>query len=159
MMKSFHSTNKHHAGFTLIEVMVALVIFSVGLLGLAGLQMGGMRSNHGAMLRTIATQHVYNMADHIRSSRAGFNVSTGAGSQDMACIDGGACNAITNNFYDIWITEIGNTLPSGRGIVSNVGGGAVRVSVHWDEDRTGVTGTTCPPNANSLQCIQITFIP
>lgn len=60
-------------GFTLLEVMVALLIFSVGLLGLAGMQMAGMQSNHGAMLRTLAIQQAYDMADRIRSNRAGFN--------------------------------------------------------------------------------------
>jgi len=59
------------AGFTLLEVLVAVVIFSIGLLGIAGLQVAGMRYTHGAQLRAVATMQAENMADSMRANRTG----------------------------------------------------------------------------------------
>lgn len=54
------------AGFTLIEILVTLFILAVGLLGLAGLIVDGMRNNQGAYLRTQASILAYDMADRMR---------------------------------------------------------------------------------------------
>ena len=51
-------TNKQQTGFTLIEAMVALLIFSVGLLGLAGMQMSGMQNNHSASVELSQDQYL-----------------------------------------------------------------------------------------------------
>jgi len=59
------------AGFTLLEVLVAVVIFSIGLLGIAGLQVAGMRYTHGSQLRAVATMQAENMADSMRANRTG----------------------------------------------------------------------------------------
>lgn len=58
----------HMKGFTLVEVLVALLILSIGLLGLAGLQAGGLRSNHSAYLRSQAVMLAHDMADRMRSN-------------------------------------------------------------------------------------------
>lgn len=156
-MSNTMKTLNHHKGFTLLEVMIALVIFSVGLLGLAGMQMGGMQNNHSALLRTIATQHTYDIAERIRSSRGSFIVDDGAGNTSCS---GASCTTVISDDYDAWIATIGQTLPSGKGTVTNIAGGAVLVTVRWDEDRNGATGTNCPPQGPvDLQCIQLTIVP
>jgi type IV pilus assembly protein PilV len=58
-------------GFTLLEVLVAIVVFSIGLLGIAGLQVAGMRYTHGSQLRSLATMQAENMADSMRANRVG----------------------------------------------------------------------------------------
>lgn len=58
-------------GFTLLEVLVAIVIFSIGLLGIAGLQVAGMRYTHGSQLRSIATMQAESIADNMRANRRG----------------------------------------------------------------------------------------
>ena len=63
--------NKTQSGFTLLEVMVAIVVLSLGLLGLAGLQAASLRNNQAAYYRGIATQQTYDMADRIRANLAG----------------------------------------------------------------------------------------
>lgn len=63
-------------GFTLLEVLIAIVVLSVGLLGLMGLQALGLRNNHSAYLRTQATWLSYDMADRMRANKSG--VGTGA---------------------------------------------------------------------------------
>ena len=58
-------------GFTLIEVLVALVVMSVGLLGLALLQQNAVAFNRDAYLASQATVLAYDIADRIRGNRSG----------------------------------------------------------------------------------------
>ncbi len=55
-------------GFTLLEVLVTVVIFSVGLLGIAGLQMTGMKQTHNSLLRSVATTQAVDIADRMRAN-------------------------------------------------------------------------------------------
>lgn len=55
-------------GFSLIEVLVALMVFSIGLIGLAGLLVMSTQANHGAFVRTQATFLAQNMADRMRAN-------------------------------------------------------------------------------------------
>lgn len=54
-------------GMALLEAMIAVVVLSVGLLGLAGLQLAGIKSNQVAYERSVATMHAYGVADRIRA--------------------------------------------------------------------------------------------
>ena len=55
-------------GFTLLEVMIALLIFSLGLMGLAGLLTTSVKTNHSAYLRTQAIFLAQGMADRMRAN-------------------------------------------------------------------------------------------
>ena len=71
---------KPQMGFTLIEVLVALLVLSVGLLGLAMLQVQGMKFNSDAYFRTQATILAYDMIDRMRAN----HVAAGTGAYDLA---------------------------------------------------------------------------
>jgi type IV pilus modification protein PilV len=76
--------SKSQRGFTLIEVLVALFVLAIGLLGLAMLQTTGLRFNTNSYSRTQATLLAYDIMDRMRANVAGFK----AGSYDVA--DGSA---------------------------------------------------------------------
>jgi type IV pilus assembly protein PilV len=59
---------KTHTGFTLIEVLIAMLLLAVGLLGLAALQTSTLRSNLAAYNHGQATQLLYDMADRMRAN-------------------------------------------------------------------------------------------
>jgi type IV pilus assembly protein PilV len=61
-----------HRGFTLLEVLIALLIFSLGLMGLAGLLTVSVRTNHSAYLRTQAMFLAQGMEDRMRANGAGL---------------------------------------------------------------------------------------
>ena len=66
--KSIHL--KHGAkGFSLIEVLVAIVVLSLGMLGLAALQMTSLRFNQSALMRTQATTLASDIFDCMRANR------------------------------------------------------------------------------------------
>lgn len=74
----------HRNGFTLLEVLIALLIFSFGLLGMAGLLAVSVQTNHSAYLRTQATFLAQGMADRMRANNLGLwnNGSTTASAYD-----------------------------------------------------------------------------
>ncbi len=61
-------------GFTLLEVLVSLVIFSIGLLGLAALQLVSLRLAGDSLLRTIAAVQANDIVDRMRSNVAATNL-------------------------------------------------------------------------------------
>jgi type IV pilus assembly protein PilV len=60
------------AGFTLLEVLVALFVLAIGLLGLAMLQTTGLRFNTNSYSRSQATYVAYDIIDRMRANKAGF---------------------------------------------------------------------------------------
>lgn len=79
-------------GFTLLETLIALVVLSIGLLGLAALQARAMRFNHDSLVRSNATALANDIMDRIRASA--YNL-TGAQAEDtIEAYTGaaGACN-------------------------------------------------------------------
>jgi len=71
------------AGVGLIEVLIALVILSLGMLGMAGLQMWSLKSNQGSMERGMAVMQTHTIADAMRAARTsamanGFDVAPNA---------------------------------------------------------------------------------
>jgi type IV pilus assembly protein PilV len=159
--------HKHVAGFTLIEALVALIVLSVGLLGLAAMQFGGLRFNTDSYHRSQATLLAYDMADRMRANRDGvengdYNAITTTQPADPNCITVG-CDAAEMAQYDAfsWLTRLADALPSGRGTVNDSeGDGVFTITVMWDEARTGATGESCSGDPDDdLQCLNVSFQP
>lgn len=159
------SAKATQGGFTLLEVLVAIVVLSIGLLGLAGLQAAGLRNNQGAYLRTIATQQAYDMADRMRANPTAvtggsYDSISGTGS-DPGCITTG-CSSAQMAQYDAyeWNTTNQNALPTGKGTVTRVAANRFTITVMWDDARTGATGTACGSDpAVDLTCFSVSLQP
>ncbi|MGB5832394.1 MAG: type IV pilus modification protein PilV [Thiohalocapsa sp.] len=114
-----------HQGFTLIEVLIAAVVLSIGLLGLAALQAKGLRSNHSSNLRSQATLMAYDMADRMRANlngyEGGFYDNTTAADHD--CVWKGSqpatCTPQQMAAHDVWEwnASLARELPQGVGVV------------------------------------------
>ena len=65
------TTHCRQAGFSLIEVLVTMVVLSIGLLGVAGMQASGLRNNHAVYTKTQATNLAMDMAERIRANPKG----------------------------------------------------------------------------------------
>ncbi len=162
-MQTANNITKQH-GFTLVEVMVALVIFTISLLGLAGLQAAALRDNHLANQNTIATQLAEDMAERIRANPAGVNngdynaISSKPGAQDCYSSSCTSSQIAQMDAYQ-WFTAIQNLLPSGTGTVTANGDQFV-ITVMWDQERTGATGTSCSgDHTTDLKCLTFTVRP
>ena len=69
MNKTEHQMTRIASGFTLIEVLVALLIVALGMLGNAMLQLQGMKNSNDAYLRSQIGLFAYDIADRIRANR------------------------------------------------------------------------------------------
>jgi len=152
------------SGFTLLEVMIAMVIFSIGLLGLAGLQARGIQSTSMSQGRSIAIIQAYDMADRIRANRAGItNGDYDAIAGIPAAVDciSNQCTPTQLAAFDAfeWNTNNSNILPSGTGtVIAN--GAQFMITVMWNEERTGVAGTGCSGDLTvDLKCYQMVIAP
>lgn len=149
-------------GFTLLEVMIAMVIFAVGMLGLAGIQALSLENTHSSYSRNQAILLAYEMVDRMKANpTAGTNyevATTDAIATPATLCDVTACNNVEMATFDQWQwkTSLPLLLVSGQGQIVNTAGDNYTITVHWDEDRTGATGTTCPPvAATDLRCYQL----
>lgn len=123
------------SGFTMLEVLIAVLVLSIGLLGLAGLMASSIRNTHSAYQRTQATWLAYDLIDRMRVNRANaiaasldYNIPIGtatSGSTGLAGTD------VTG-----WKTSLANALPAGDGSVAvTFATRAVTVIVQWNDSR------------------------
>ena len=64
-----HDPRPRSAGFSIVEVLVALVVLSIGMLGIAALYVESLRAGRTAVYRTQAVNLASDMADRIRANR------------------------------------------------------------------------------------------
>ena len=138
------SSSRHIAGFTLIEVLVAIVIFSIGLLGIASLQIAGLRFAGGSQHRAMATMQSQNMADRMLANLAGvedgdYNVTGSMPASYTTDCSGNDCTSADLAEYDLvtWNQSNADSLPSGTGIVCKDSTPNDGDSSNWACDDTG----------------------
>jgi type IV pilus assembly protein PilV len=125
-------------GFTLVEVMVALVVLSVGLLGIAGLYVVTLRSGSGAIYRMQAVNLASDLADRIRANRRA-NVLYAGGAANNNCYTAAAnCSAaqMAANDLLVWRAQVAAILPQGASAVTVNGAGypyTYTINVNWLE--------------------------
>jgi type IV pilus assembly protein PilV len=144
-------------GFSLIEVLIAVLVFSVGLLGLAGLQAISLKNVHSAYLRTQATFLAYDMIDRMRANKNAadsykdpddtFYTGTYISPSGDCPVENSACDCFNVECSQVqlahfdkeqWLDDISLLLPNSASniAVENVGGDNIySIHVRW-RDRT-----------------------
>lgn len=161
MKRSIYS----QSGFTLLEVMIALVIFSIGLLGLAGLQAVSLQNNQSAYTRTMATLLASDMGDRIRNN-SGTDYTAATATNKNCTSTTATCSKLDMAQDDRfqWNAEIASSgLTSAVGFIS-LSGTRYTISIGWDEGRAGNTPTACAPPTGSpasagIDCVSIIVEP
>jgi type IV pilus assembly protein PilV len=153
------NNGKHwQKGFSLIEVLVAVLIVAVGILGVAGLQVVSLQQNRSALLRAEALQIGNDILDRMRA-----NPLTDYAPVELNDVPSTATNCVTDNCnraemaeYDIsqWKCSINSNDSDGNpysicasyGIAGSLPDGAASISksnsvheviVEWADDRVG----------------------
>ena len=125
-MRATHPTCRGK-GFTLIEVLVTLLVLSIGLLGIAKLLLVSSRANDSAYLRTQATALAYSILDSMRANRqaavnGNYNGSSAAATNPgTQCAASSPCGTALTAQYDLWNWQQALTTglgPSGSGTVA-----------------------------------------
>lgn len=135
-------------GVGMIEVLIALVIISVSMLGLAALQINSVRFNHQAYLRSQATFLAYDILDRMRANEAeaeagSYSIVLSDDSNGSTSCDTGVCSTSELVAYDKaqWISNLKTELPEGDGTVYLLGD-KVTVTVRWDQSQGQTAKTT-----------------
>ena len=138
------------AGFSLLEVLIAFLILTIGLLGMAGLQATSLRNNHSTYLRSQAIIHAYDIMDRMRANKAAAlagNYARDFGDSKPTQTCSSACSASNMALADQngWVDAV-SRLPSGDGSIAVTNTGAATVIVRWDDVR----------DSNNLTSFQLT---
>ncbi len=116
---------KRNSGFTMIEVLVSILVFSLGLLGIAGMMTISVRSNHNGYLRSQANFLAENMADRMRANPYALWADAYSGSATAGgtvCTLAAPCDVQTLAQYDMeqWAVMLNRVLPNGQGSIECV---------------------------------------
>ena len=160
-MRHVTSLMKRRAsGFSMIELLVAVLVMGIGVLGITGLQMVSLQNNRGALTRAEAVQLAYDIIDRIRANPGAVYTGLAIGGAPPAPVDctAGVCTEAQMATFDqaVWKCSLGiwNTnancvplrdgvilplatnqpgLPSGDGSITVNGAGIVTITMQWQE--------------------------
>lgn len=131
--------NANQAGFSLLEVLIALLVLSIGLLGLAGLQTASLQSNQSAAQVSQATFLAYDMFDRMRANRTealdnAYAIDFGESSDDFTG------NSLRDEERSEWLVQMETVIPGTQETGCDDNGGACGASVAVDgQGRATVT--------------------
>ena len=129
-------------GFTLLEVLVAILVVAGGLLGLAALMNASLRNNQSAHAQTQAVWLAYDMLDRLRADRV--NALAAAGGNYNVPI--GAASTSSAVFPKAQVTEwkllLLRNLPAGDGAIAvTPATRGVTITIQWNDSRVTGGGT------------------
>lgn len=130
--------NRKQRGFSLVEVLIALIIMSVGMLGIAGLYVQSMQAGRTSLFRHHAVTLAGDVADRIRANPTAGIAYTGAG-VDFGCVATGVdCNEVEMASSDIlfWSQQADESIPNGDVAIAfddTTVPPSYTIAVTWDE--------------------------
>lgn len=134
------------AGFSLVEVLVAVFILAVGVMGAATMQMNALKFNQTASMRSQASFLAYEIIDNMRANPT----IAFAGGYDVA-MSANAPTGSSINALDLqrWRQALPQRLPGGKGSVAH-NNSLFTVTIQWDESRLGAKDDPATPADESL---------
>jgi len=126
-------------GFTLIEVLVALVVMSVGMLGIAGLYVTSMQAGRTSLFHHHAVTLAGDVADRIRANSRAAIAYTGLGANNNCVAPAGIdCTPEEMAAHDIllWDQQAADTLPTGTVTIvfdNGVVPPTYQITIGWEE--------------------------
>lgn len=135
-------------GVGLVEVLVAVLVLSLGMLGLANLQMFSLRHNQSAHERAMAVIQTHSIVDAMRAERAiamdnGFDIAIDV---DAALPTG---SAFATEAVTAWRDSLEAALGEGATGSIDCNGALCEIIVQWDDSRAG------GEDANALQVVTV----
>ena len=138
------SSSKNQNGVSLLEILVTIMVLSIGLLGIAGLQITSLKNTQRALLKTHVSLLVYDLTDIIRSnpdqvSKNFFdNIDTQSKTFNSLpnCKLKEGCNSedMANTEMKDWVDRMKDLLPEGNAAIIGDGAGNFSLNISWLDD-------------------------
>ncbi|MDR3444586.1 MULTISPECIES: type IV pilus modification protein PilV [unclassified Dyella] len=134
------------SGVGLIEVLVAVLVLSIGFVGIAALQVRSLSMNNSSMTRSVATMDTYSILDAMRADLV--NAQSGAYNTSTP-ITANACPTATGSLANTQLTQWCNQLAAGLGASASTTGnincvsslGSCTITVSYDDSKSKSTAT------------------
>ncbi len=138
------SSSRAQQGAGLIEVLIAVLIMGIGMLGVAAMQATALRNNQSALERTQATIQTYSILDAMRANRQ----RALAGDYDVARTCAVPVTGATLALKDIhgWFADMQNPHSMGSTACASIArnGNQFVITVDWDDSRASDNTETAP---------------
>lgn len=121
-------------GVSLIEVLITLLVLSVGLIGLAGLQMVSIQANKSAYYRSQATLLAYDIADRMRANQVQANTDVYFLNYPASSTAHEVSGNQANKDLSEWLNALAQTLPDGTAAISR-DERLLSISIRWNDNR------------------------
>lgn len=163
------------AGFSLIEVLIALVILSVGLLGIAAMVSVSLKAKDSSYMQTQATSLAQGILDRMRANHGAaetgnYNTNYSSSYTAPACVGAAVapCTAAQMATFDLadWKANIANTLPkfssgtSAQGKITTVAVAQltqVTISIRWNDQRANAAVSSSTSSAPAAATATVTI--
>lgn len=122
----------HQLGVSLLEVLIAVLVLAIGVLGAAQLQLSALRYNASAAHSTQASFIAYDMLDRLRANADDLSAYAGIDVAGCRATQPGA-DIVAQDRHD-FAAAVGCQLPDGSGSIA-VDGNRATVTVSWSEAR------------------------
>lgn len=128
------------AGFSMLEVLISILVLSIGALGAAGMQIAALKDTGSASSRYRAASLAGGMADTLRVERT---AAITGGSDFASALASGSCTTAGTTPVARWINQIDCELPGGKGrVVIDTFTKRAIVTVQWDDSRGNAGSAT-----------------
>lgn len=128
LSRSRRHARRRDGGFSLVEVLVAVLLLSIGLLGLAKLQTTMLQRGSSSAQRVDAVNQAYDLLDRMRANRA----RSIAGDYDVAFGESPAGDALADRDVRTWKADLAASLPGGDARVL-VEDQVVTIEMRWTD--------------------------
>lgn len=136
-----NNVRKAVRGSSLIEVMVALFVLAIGLLGILAMQTRSVQLNQNAYLYSQAVILANDLMEIIQTSDQPVASYTGFGASALDCMGGADCDSgeIARWSYSRWADNVRQILPGGEGRVEPAAGGTYQITVEFEVANDPIT--------------------
>lgn len=132
-----NKTNRCQQGFTMVEILVALLVLAIGLLGVAGVQALAMKSTTNSHVRSQANLLAYDMVERMRANVPGveagaYNNISSAPTQPSC---GSSCSPSQMAAIDAseWYSSLQGSLFGFSSASVVYASGVATVTINWNE--------------------------